>query len=94
MVHFTLTSTLEKISFFRQIRAANSLLSITHSMKLLLLLSDEAQIAHRRDAELKVIQEEREDAKEKVAKLLDDLLRKPNEQPLEAPSISKSSPSM
>ncbi|KJA26233.1 hypothetical protein HYPSUDRAFT_111001, partial [Hypholoma sublateritium FD-334 SS-4] len=56
------------------IRAANSLLSITHSMKLLLLLSDEAQIAHRRDAELKVIQEEREDAKEKVAKLLDDLL--------------------
>ncbi|PPQ64574.1 hypothetical protein CVT26_001972 [Gymnopilus dilepis] len=59
------------------IRAANSLLSITHSMKLLLLLSDEAQIAHRRDAELKVIQEEKEDAKAKVATLLDDLLRKP-----------------
>ncbi|KAF8959483.1 hypothetical protein BDZ97DRAFT_1388450 [Flammula alnicola] len=63
------------------IRAANSLLSITHSMKLLLLLSDEAQIAHRRDAELKIVQEEREDAKQKVAALLDDLLRKPNEQP-------------
>ncbi|KDR78982.1 hypothetical protein GALMADRAFT_64106 [Galerina marginata CBS 339.88] len=59
------------------IRAANSLLSITHSMKLLLLLSDEAQIAHRRDAELKVVQEGREDAKTKVAALLDELLRKP-----------------
>ena len=47
-------------------------------MKLLLLLSDEAQIAHRRDAELKVIQEEKEDAKAKVATLLDDLLRKPS----------------
>ncbi|KAF8169762.1 hypothetical protein BJ912DRAFT_1066991 [Pholiota molesta] len=68
------------------IRATNSLLSITHSMKLLLLLSDEAQIAHRRDAELKIVQEEREDAKEKVAALLDDLLRKPNEQPLVPPS--------
>ncbi|KAF9471518.1 hypothetical protein BDN70DRAFT_567154 [Pholiota conissans] len=65
------------------IRAANTLLSITHSMKLLLLLSDEAQIAHRRDAELKIVQEEREDAKDKVAALLDELLRKPNEQPLE-----------
>ena len=91
MVHIAFTSALTIISSFHQIRAANSLLSITHSMKLLLLLSDEAQIAHRRDAELKVIQEEREDAKEKVAKLLDDLLRKPNEQPLEAPPISKSS---
>ncbi|KAH8994926.1 hypothetical protein EDB92DRAFT_2085226 [Lactarius akahatsu] len=32
-----------------QIRAANSLLSIVHSMKLQLLLSDEAQIVERRD---------------------------------------------
>jgi len=46
-------------------------------MKLLLLLSDEAQIAHRRDAELKVVQEERDDAKAKVSALLDDLLKKP-----------------
>ena len=61
----------------QQIRAANSLLSITHSMKLLLLLSDEAQIAHRRDVELKIVQEERDDAKAKVAALLDELLRKP-----------------
>jgi mediator of RNA polymerase II transcription subunit 22 len=60
------------------IRAANSLLSITHSMKLLLLLSDEAQIAHRRDVELKIVQEERDDAKTKVAALLDELLRKPH----------------
>jgi mediator of RNA polymerase II transcription subunit 22 len=45
-------------------------------MKLLLLLSDEAQIAHRRDAELAVVQKERDDAKEKVAALLDELLMK------------------
>lgn len=55
------------------VRAANSLLSITHSMKLLLLLSDEAQIAHRRDAELKTVQTERDDARRKVAALLDEL---------------------
>lgn len=58
-----------------QVRAANSLLSITHSMKLLLLLSDEAQLAHRRDAELKVVQEEKDEAREKVAELLDEILR-------------------
>ncbi|KAJ3844826.1 hypothetical protein F5878DRAFT_601019 [Lentinula raphanica] len=57
------------------VRAANTLLSITHSMKLLFLLSDEAQIAHRRDAELKVVHEEKENAKEQVATLLNDLLR-------------------
>lgn len=60
---------------FVKVRAANSLLSITHSMKLLLLLSDEAQIAHRRDAELKVVKEESEKTKKEVAALLDDLLR-------------------
>ncbi|KAJ3785383.1 hypothetical protein GGU10DRAFT_5305 [Lentinula aff. detonsa] len=62
-------------SSLRQVRAANTLISITHSMKLLLLLSDEAQIAHRRDAELKVVQEEKAKAKEQVAVLLDELLR-------------------
>lgn len=46
-------------------------------MKLLLLLSDEAQIAHRRDAELKEVQEERNEAKEKVATLLNELLKTP-----------------
>ncbi|KAF8623628.1 hypothetical protein AX17_007329 [Amanita inopinata Kibby_2008] len=59
------------------VRAANSLLSITHSMKLLLLLSDEAQIAHRRDTELRIVQTEREQAHAKVTALLDDLLRRP-----------------
>jgi mediator of RNA polymerase II transcription subunit 22 len=44
-------------------------------MKLLLLLSDEAQIAHRRDAELKVVKEESEKTKKEVAALLDELLR-------------------
>jgi hypothetical protein len=63
-----------------QVRAANSLLSIIHSMKLLLLLSDEAQIAHRRDAELKSIQEEKESAKQRVAALLDDLLKRPGDE--------------
>ncbi|KAJ7493309.1 hypothetical protein B0H11DRAFT_2005840 [Mycena galericulata] len=62
------------------VRAANSLLSITHSMKLLLLLSDEAQIAHRRDAELKTVQEEKEDARAQVTALLDELIRRPDEQ--------------
>ncbi|KAH9481334.1 hypothetical protein JR316_0005856 [Psilocybe cubensis] len=60
------------------IRAANSLLSITHSMKLLLLLSDEAQIAHRRDAEMKVVQEERDEAKKQVEQILNELLKKPS----------------
>ncbi|KAJ7156872.1 hypothetical protein C8R43DRAFT_1125445 [Mycena crocata] len=60
------------------VRAANSLLSITHSMKLLLLLSDEAQIAHRRDTELKTVQEEKDDARAEVAALLDELIRRPD----------------
>lgn len=45
-------------------------------MKLLLLLSDEAQIAHRRDAELKSVQEDKEDAKQKVSALLDEILKR------------------
>jgi mediator of RNA polymerase II transcription subunit 22 len=44
-------------------------------MKLMLLLSDETQIANRRDAELRTVQAEKEDAKKKVAALLDELLR-------------------
>ncbi|KAF9007034.1 surfeit locus protein 5 subunit 22 of mediator complex-domain-containing protein [Cyathus striatus] len=61
------------------VRAAHSLLSITHSMKLLLLLSDEAQIAHRRDAELKLVQEEKDGTKNEAAQLLDELLRRPGQ---------------
>lgn len=55
------------------VRAANSLLAVTHSMKLLLLVSDEAQIAHRRDAELRDLQEEAKETKANIAKLLDEL---------------------
>lgn len=43
-------------------------------MKLLLLLSDESQIASRRDAELKAVQTEKQDTIEKVAHVLDQLL--------------------
>lgn len=56
------------------IKASHSLLSITHSMKLLLLLSDESQIASRRDAELKAVQAEKQATIEKAAHLLDQLL--------------------
>lgn len=48
-------------------------------MKLMLLLSDEAQIATRRDTELRTVQVEKEDAKNKVAALLDQLLRPQNQ---------------
>ncbi|KAF8486098.1 hypothetical protein DFH94DRAFT_168229 [Russula ochroleuca] len=57
------------------IRAANSLLSIVHSMKLQLLLSDEAQIVERRDAELATTLQEKEESKAKVAELLSRLLK-------------------
>ncbi len=60
---------------FSQIRSAHSLLSIIHSMKLLLLLSDEAQIANRRDIELRNAQNDKEESKKKVAALLDELLK-------------------
>ncbi|KAF6757168.1 hypothetical protein DFP72DRAFT_989486 [Ephemerocybe angulata] len=57
------------------VRAAHSLLSVVHSMKLLLLLSDEAQLTHRRDAEMAAVLEEKAATKAKVAKLLDELLQ-------------------
>ena len=43
-------------------------------MKLLLLLSDESQIASRRDAELKAVQAEKQETIKKVAHLFDQLL--------------------
>lgn len=61
--------------FSFQVRAANSLLSITHSLKLLLLLSDEAQIARWRDEEIKQVLEEKNKAQQEVAALLDELFR-------------------
>lgn len=57
-----------------QVRAAQGLLSIIHSMKLLLLLSDESQIASRRDQEMRAVQAEKEETKKKVAALLNELL--------------------
>ncbi|KAG6891361.1 hypothetical protein C0992_008072 [Termitomyces sp. T32_za158] len=74
---------LTRILIIPQVRAANSLLSITHSMKLLLLLSDEAQLAHRRDAELRVVQGEKDEARDKVAELLDELLHPKSRSPAE-----------
>ena len=47
-------------------------------MKLMLLLSDEAQIATRRDGELRTVKAEKEEAKKKVAALLDEILRPEN----------------
>jgi len=58
-----------------QIRAANSLLSIVHSMKLQLLLSDEAQIVERRDVEVATTLKEKQEAKAEVADLLNELLK-------------------
>lgn len=73
---FSSLSVDDPITNFRiQVRAANSLLSIIHSMKLLLLISDESQIVTRRDAEFKVTQEEKEATKQKVATLLTELLQ-------------------
>lgn len=60
------------------IRASHSLLSIIHSMKLLLLLSDESQIANRRDAEMKQVQTEKDELQKQVAVLLDSLLHPQN----------------
>jgi mediator of RNA polymerase II transcription subunit 22 len=57
-----------------QVRAAHSLLSITHSMKLLLLLADETEIATRREAELETVRAETSATKAKVGALLDELL--------------------
>ncbi|EJF55410.1 hypothetical protein DICSQDRAFT_175951 [Dichomitus squalens LYAD-421 SS1] len=55
-----------------RICVANSLMPTIHSMKL--LLSDEAQIAKRRNPELRSVQADKTDAQWKVAALLDELL--------------------
>ena len=44
-------------------------------MKFLLLPSDEAQIAHRRDVELKIVREERDGANSKVTAHFDELFK-------------------
>ena len=57
------------------VRAAHSLLSITHSMKLLLLLSDENQTVLQRDRELEQLRSQSNEAKTRVADLLDELIQ-------------------
>lgn len=49
-------------------------MSITHSLKLLLLLSDEAQIVRQHSEELHTASEEAGKYKQEVANLLDELL--------------------
>ncbi|KAH8118165.1 surfeit locus protein 5 subunit 22 of mediator complex-domain-containing protein [Phellopilus nigrolimitatus] len=71
------------------VRAAHSLLSITHSMKLLLLLSDESQIAQQRDSALKEARSDAEDAKNKVAELLNELLGSAKEGTTQVPSSAE-----
>jgi len=58
-----------------QVRAASSLLSITHSLKLLWLLSDEEQIVEQREVELGTSRAESEEAKARAVELLDQLLQ-------------------
>jgi mediator of RNA polymerase II transcription subunit 22 len=59
-----------------KVRATNSLLSIIHSMKLLLLLSDQSQIVKRRDAELLDTEKDKNELKKQVTEVLNDLLRR------------------
>lgn len=49
-------------------------MSITHSLKLLLLLSDEAQIVRQHSEELRTATGETEKCRKEVANLLDELL--------------------
>lgn len=63
-------------NYFPQVRAATSLLSITHSLKLLLLLSDEEQIASKRDDAAAEFKQTTERERASAAKALDSLLNK------------------
>lgn len=56
------------------VRAAHSLLSVTHSMKLLLLLSDESQLALQRNYALDEARAEAKEAKARAIGLLNELL--------------------
>ena len=56
------------------VRAAHSLLSITHSMKLLLLLSDESQLAQQRNKAIEDARAEAEEARGQAVALLNELL--------------------
>jgi mediator of RNA polymerase II transcription subunit 22 len=64
-----------KVTGSIQIKAANSLLSITHSLKLMHLLSDESQVVKQKDADLRAAQADINEYKIKVAGLLNELLQ-------------------
>lgn len=49
-------------------------MSITHSLKLMLLLSDEAQVVHQHNEEIRAASAQTSQYKEQVIGLLDDLL--------------------
>ena len=57
-----------------KVRAATSLLSITHSLKLLLLLSDESEIVHRRDRAVATFKQTAESSRVQAAGALDAVL--------------------
>lgn len=57
-----------------KVRAANSLLSLTHSLKLLLLLADESQIVRQRTAELSRVRAEVDAQRATATELCDGLL--------------------
>ena len=64
---------------YYQVRAATSLLSITHSLKLLLLLSDEKEIVRRRDEAAERIEHETTEAQQRVLVAMDKLLGRTRE---------------
>jgi len=63
-------------SLHSQVRAATSLLSITHSLKLLFLLSDEQQIATKRDQVAELFKHKTESERAFATQILDSLLTK------------------
>ncbi|KAG8984721.1 hypothetical protein FRB90_005144, partial [Tulasnella sp. 427] len=55
------------------VHAASSLLSLTHSLKLMLLLSDEREIAQRREEEVQALRQEIDEAKARAIQLWKEL---------------------
>jgi len=55
------------------VQATSSLLSLTHSLKLMLLLSDEREIAQRREEEIKTLRQDIDTAKAKAVGLWEEL---------------------
>jgi mediator of RNA polymerase II transcription subunit 22 len=70
-----LSPVLTTTSRHAQVLAASHLLSITHSIKLLLLLSDEKEIVTQRDAELKHLEEEISETRKLAIQRSEELLR-------------------